>query len=119
MKRTRCAHSVFVVLMILLAWLGICTTSSAGSKKAPVAAVGNVIKIITVENRARLCPKVDCAEGQELLRLPTNTELKVESSSKQRLPMWDVIWYKVTFKGKQGWISEFNTDKAPNKPRYR
>ena len=94
-------------------------TASAGPKKAPVAAVVNTIKIVTLENKARLCPNIGCNQGQELLRLPTNTKLKVEMSSKQRLPMWDVIWYKVIYKGKEGWVSEFNTDKAPKEPRYR
>ena len=119
MKKMSLAHPVFVVIMVILSWLGVCTTTSGGPKKTPIAVAGNVIKIITLENRARLCPNIDCGEGQELLRLPTNTKLKVISSSKQRLPMWNVIWYKVTYKGKQGWVSEFNTDRAPKEPRYR
>ena len=93
--------------------------SNAEPNNSPIAKAGEIIKIDTIKNRARLCPNIDCDEGQELLRIPTNTELKVESSSKSRLPLWDVIWYKVTYKNKQGWVSEFNTDKAPKEPRYR
>jgi hypothetical protein len=91
----------------------------AETKSSSVAKVGEMIKIITLNDRARLCPKPNCEEGEHLLRIPTNTELKVESFVRQRMPLWDVIWYKVTYKGKQGWISEFDTNKAPSQPRYR
>lgn len=119
MNRIKHAASVLAVLVITVSWLNINPTASAGSKKAPIAVPGDVLRIVTPDNRARLCPKIDCGQDQELLRIPTNTKLKVESSSKHRMRMWDVIWYKVTYKHKQGWVSEFNTDKAPEEPRYR
>jgi hypothetical protein len=91
----------------------------AGPEDVQVATVGDTIKIITPENRARLCPKPLCKQNQELLRIPSETKLKVEEVSNERLPMWDVVWYKISFKGKNGWVSEFDTDRAPKEPRYR
>lgn len=119
MNTVKHTASMLAVLVIIVSCLCVGPAASAGSKKVPVAASGDILKIVTTENRARLCPKLNCGQGQELLRIPKDTELKVESSSKHRMPVWDVIWYKVTYKGKQGWVSEFDTDKAPKEPRYR
>jgi hypothetical protein len=109
--------------LFILATFYVCLSISpsiyAEPKNPPIAKVDEVIKIVTVEDRARLCPKINCGEDQELLVIPTNTELKVEASSTSNLPLWDVIWYKVTYKDKKGWVSEFDTDKAPEEPRYR
>jgi hypothetical protein len=91
----------------------------AGPEDVQVATIGDTIKIITPENRARLCPRPLCKQNQELLRIPADTNLKVEEVSSERLPMWDVVWYKISYKGKKGWVSEFDTDKAPKGPRYR
>ena len=73
---------------------------------------GDRITILTAENRARLCPRPDCGEGRELLRMPTNTKLRVLGSYTQHQPIFDVTWYKVKYQEKEGWVSEFNTDKA-------
>jgi hypothetical protein len=106
-------------LILISMLLGIVSSANAGPNDPPIAKVGDIIKIITVDGRARLCPKPLCNQDQELLRIPTNTELKVEEVSRERLPMWDVVWYKITYKGKRGWVSEFDTDKAPKEPRKR
>ena len=122
MKRNRCSPPVFVALMIVLSWLCFFTVAIAGSKEPPIATKGSVIKIDVPGNRARLCPNAWYCEECELLRLPTNTKLVVKSVLRVRYTPsapWDVIWYKVTYKGKEGWVSEFNTDKAPKEPRYR
>ncbi|MBW7996248.1 MAG: SH3 domain-containing protein [Candidatus Glassbacteria bacterium] len=89
----------------------------AQTQTAPAASV-DTITIVTVDNRARLCPQPNCGQGQELLRIPTGTKLEVQSKTTIRLPAWNVIWYKVTYNGKTGWLSEFDTDKAPAEPRY-
>jgi len=70
------------------------------------------ITILTAENRARLCPRPNCGQGKELLRIPTNTQLRVLGSHTQRQPTFDVTWYKVKYQEKEGWVCEFNTDKA-------
>jgi len=117
--RAECLVVSLAVALIVASWLGIKNTAGASPKEFPVAAAGDVIRIVTPDNRARLCPKPNCAQGQERLRISTNMELKVESSSRYRMPLWDVVWYKVTYRGKQGWVSEFDTNKAPKEPRYR
>ena len=94
-------------------------TGIAGPDEVQIASIGDTIKIITPGTKARLCPMPLCKQDQELLRIPANTELKVEDVSRERLPMWDVVWYKITFRGKKGWVSEFDTDKAPKEPRKR
>ena len=88
------------------------------AKRAPAVTV-DTIKIVTVDNRARLCPKADCGQGKEILRIPTNTKLTVQDRIIIHFPVWDVVWYKVTYNGKTGWVSECDTDKAPDEPRYR
>jgi len=111
--------SITIMLVVTLSSFGIFTTTIAGSKKHPIVKVGKEIKITTQGNKARLCPKTNCNENNKIILLPTNIKLKVLATSKQKLPMWDVIWYKVTYEGKQGWVSEFKTDKSPKSPRYR
>jgi len=86
-------------------------------EKPPAIALGT-IRIVTLDNRARLCPKANCGQGQEILRIPTNTRLEVQSKIFINLRLWDVVWYEVIYKGKKGWVSEFDTDKAPAQPRY-
>ena len=88
------------------------------SKKPPAIALGT-IRIVTLDNRTRLCPKPNCGQGQEILRIPTNTKLEVQSKISINLGSWNVVWYEVIYKGKKGWVSEFDTDKAPAQPRYR
>jgi hypothetical protein len=109
----------FLTLVMVLGPLGMVPSGIAGPEDVQVATIGDTIKIITSENQARLCPKPFCKQNQELLRIPANTKLKVEEVSNERLPMRDVVWYKISYKGKKGWVSEFDTDKAPKEPRYR
>ena len=77
------------------------------------------ITVVTADNRARLCRTPACGDGEELARVPTGTVLDVQAKRSVRLPRWDVIWYQVSFKGKQGWVSEFETNLAPPTRRYR
>lgn len=116
MKNLVYAITAFSVMSLFLV---IVPSVIAGSNDAPVAQVGDILKIITTDDQARLCPNPLCKKDQELFRVPTNTELKIEEVSLERLPMWDIVWYKIAFNGKKGWISEFDTDKAPKEPRKR
>ncbi|MCE5271966.1 hypothetical protein LLH00_11880 [bacterium] len=72
----------------------------------------DTITILTIDNRARLCPYAQCGQDEEILRILTGTKLKVEDFIVIEGPMYNVIWYKVKYKGKEGWVSEFDTDKA-------
>jgi len=87
--------------------------------KKPLVIALDTIRIVTLNNRARLCPKANCGQGQEIFRIPTNTKLEVQSKISINLNLWNVVWYEVIYKGKRGWVSEFDTDKAPVQPRYR
>ena len=75
------------------------------------------LTVVTLDDRARLCPKPDCEEGQELARLPTGLVLNVQAEKSIHLPRWEVIWFQVSYEGRRGWVSEFETDLAPQTPR--
>lgn len=77
------------------------------------------LTVVTLDDRARLCPKPDCEEGRELARLPTGVVLEVQDERSIRLPRWDVIWFQVSYEERVGWVSEFETNLAPQTPRYR
>lgn len=73
------------------------------------------IKVITPDNRARLSPIPDSVpQNRELLRIRTGTALKVEdvsilkSSNRRILP--DAKWYKVSYGGKIGWVSQYDVE---------
>ena len=72
---------------------------------------GDKIKIVTPETMARLCPHPNCGENQHITRIPQGTTLTVEgimSVKNGRMP--PVKWFEVTYKGKRGWISIFDTN---------
>jgi uncharacterized protein YgiM (DUF1202 family) len=85
----------------------------------PIAKNGESIKIITPNNRARLCKKPNAGENEYYGRIKTNTNLKVEDVNKVSNNMFDVVWYKVKYNNKTGWVSEYDTSIAPGKPRYK
>jgi len=91
---------VFLALFVLL------------NLSANISAVGaeQTITILTVDNRARLCPSPNCAQGAEILRIPTGTKLNIAAMKTTRPPTWGVTWLKVTYKGKTGWVSQYDTD---------
>lgn len=68
---------------------------------------GKPIKIVTAKNRARLCPEPQCNEGKELLRLPTNSNVIAKEATAQ---VNNAIWYNVEYQGKNGWVSQFDTN---------
>jgi hypothetical protein len=86
---------------------------SGVSTDAFVAQIGDIIKIIRADGKARLCPKSLCGDDPELLRIPANTELEVEGISREHFRWWDGVRYKVTYNEKTGWVDELDTDKAP------
>ena len=86
-------------------------TQTAQAEAAPVAPV-DTITIVTVNNRARLCPQPNFGQGQELLRIPTGTKLEVLGRSIVQNRLIRATWFKVSYNGKVGWVSQFDTDKA-------
>ena len=133
------AHMILIAIAVVIICLISCWVNNVGNiersserkKPPPFSLQANVrvngskeqnkisIKIVTPDNRARLCPRPDCKQGEEIGRIPTNTLLRVESSHTVSFPILDVIWFKVKYQGIEGWVSEFDTDKAPKEPRYK
>ena len=80
-------------------------------------APGNTVSV--VQQAARLCPKSNCGEGSEITRIPVGTKLVVKERRVESTPFLDVVWYRVSFRGASGWVSEWTTDAAPAKPRLK
>lgn len=77
----------------------------------PILAKVTKVKVVAAEDRARICPQVNCGQDKELIRVPTNTVLEVKGKKKIKNGFSSATWYKVSFKGKTGWISEYNVVK--------
>ena len=73
---------------------------------------GDKIAIVTPGTVARLCPHPNCGQNQHLTRIPKGTKLTVEGIIDVQSGMMNVQWFEVTFKGKRGWISIFDTDRS-------
>lgn len=111
----RCPRSI-----VIIAAIAVVVTLANWLPHAKAEPVGpTTIEIITPNNRARLCPNPGCGQHEHLDRIPTGTKLLVESSSSLGMSKVYVIWYKVMYGGKQGWVSEFDTDAAPANPWNR
>ena len=75
---------------------------------------GNKVTIVVPGTVARLCPHPNCGENQHITRIPQGTALEVEGIMDVKSGMLPPVkWFEVTYKGKRGWISIFNKDKAP------
>jgi len=72
---------------------------------------GDKVTIITPETVARLCPHPNCGQNQHITRIPKETVLKVEGIMTVKSGMMKVTWFEVTYKGKKGWISVYDTNK--------
>ena len=68
-----------------------------------------LIKIVTPGNRARFCSEPDCGRGTEISRLPTNIILETKGSTRIKSVYMEATWYNVTYEGKTGWVSEYDT----------
>lgn len=73
---------------------------------------GDKITIVASGTVARLCPYPNCGQNQHITRIPQGTILKIEGIMDVRSCMFAVKWFEVTYKGKKGWISIYDTDKA-------
>jgi len=74
---------------------------------------GDKVTIITPETVARLCPYPNCGQDQHITRIPKGTVLTVEGIQSVKSGMLpSVKWFEVTYKGKKGWVSIYDTDKS-------
>ena len=72
---------------------------------------GDKIKIVTPGTVARLCPHPNCGVNQHITRIPQGTDLTIEGIMNVKFgPLPPVKWFEVTYKGKKGWISIFDTN---------
>lgn len=72
---------------------------------------GDKVKIITPDVNARLCPSPNCGSNQHITRIPNGTVMEIEGIQNVKAGMFAVKWFEVTFKGKRGWVSIYDTDK--------
>jgi hypothetical protein len=86
------------------------------NKISPIANTGDTIEILD-ENS--LTDKPNSKAPDSSIKIKSRTKVEVIGIFSEKLPMWDVIWYKVRYKGKTAWVSEFNTNMNPGQPRFR
>ena len=100
-----------IAITVLLCFLAI-VPFVVGDSQGSEIKQGDTVTIVVPGTVARLCPYPNCGQDQHITRIPEGTVLQVEGImdvKSGRLP--PVKWFEVTYKGKRGWISIFNTDK--------
>ena len=75
---------------------------------------GDEITIVTPGTVARLCPHPGCGPNEHVTRIPEATTLIVQDLTDFKIGTFSVRWFAVTYAGNPGWISIFDTNKAPN-----
>ena len=75
---------------------------------------GDEITIVTPGTVARLCPHPGCGPNKHVTRIPEGTTLIVQDWRDFKIGTFSVRWFAVTYAGNPGWISIFDTNKAPN-----
>lgn len=99
---------LFIALLLFL----IMTLFIASEVYAKEVKLGDKVTIITPETVARLCPHPSCGQNQHITRIPQGTVLKIEGIASVMIGMLPAVkWFEVTYKGKKGWISIYDTDK--------
>ena len=74
---------------------------------------GDSVTIVTPGVTARLCPQPMCGPDKHIMRITEGTDLKVEGVEDVKIGTILVTWYQVDVEGNTGWISIYDTDKAP------
>lgn len=84
---------------------------------------GETITLVVSGQDVRLCPNPECLPEDEILWVTASQKLTiadVAAVAAEGAVVWDLIWYKVVLDGgPTGWISEYDTDRAPERPRFR
>lgn len=97
-----------VLLSLLVMTLAGFSSIHAGDVKT-----GETVTIITPGVTARLCPQPMCGPDQHIMRIAEGTDLKVESIEAVKIGTLQVTWFQVVVEGNTGWVSIFDTNKAP------
>lgn len=97
-KETAVTRTILIFLFLLM---------------APGLVQADEITIITHGVTARLCPQPSCGPNEHLTRIPEGTALKVEGMTETQIgTLPPVNWFEVTYQGKKGWVSIYDTNKA-------
>lgn len=100
---------IFVVLMSL----SLLMTAGSLIVRAGEVKPGETVTIVTPGVTARLCPRPMCGPDQHIMRIAQGTVLNVESIEDVKIGSIQVSWFQVIVDGNAGWISIFDTNKAP------
>ena len=103
----RCKRFLALFILIFVFLISITWNSSASDVKQD-----DLVSIVTPGTVARLCPHPNCGQDQHIKRIPKGTTLVVEGIMDVDNGFMSVTWFEVSYKGKRGWISIFDTDKA-------
>ena len=94
-----------IVLLIVIVFITVLIVNAGEIKQ------GDKVTITTPGTVARLCPYPNCGTDQHISRIPYGTVLEITGITDVKLPAYSVKWFEITYNGKRGWISIFNTDK--------
>jgi hypothetical protein len=103
MKTFNCFFALLLVFVIV--------AFVAASGYASEIKQNDKVTIVTPGTVARLCPYPNCGQDQHITRIPEGTVLAVEGIADVKSGMMTVKWFEVTYKGKRGWISIFDTNR--------
>lgn len=101
----------------VLATVGILLLAVTTTMDAQEVVPGDTVQVVTLEDRARLCPDPNCGSGEHIARVPTDVRLAVQDTATVEGGVYCIRWFQVTLAEDTGWLSEFDTDAAPEKPR--
>lgn len=103
-------YFTFILLMAVL------SLSMVQKSEAEEINQGDKVTIITSGVMTRLCPYPNCGQNQHITRIPKGTVLEIEGVTEVEFGRGKyatiVKWFEVTYKGKKGWVSIFDTDKV-------
>ena len=100
------------IFVVLLPFLLLMITGSSIVHAGDVEQ-GDTVTIVTPGVTARLCPEPMCAPDEHIMRVAEGTELEVEGIENVKIGSIQVTWFQVAVEGNSGWISIFDTNKAP------
>ena len=99
--------SSFLLSLVLL------VLANASILYAGDVAPGDTVTIVTPGVTARLCPQPLCGPDEHVMRIAEGTHLTVEGIQDVNIGSLVVTWFRVAVEDNTGWISIFDTDKAP------
>jgi hypothetical protein len=100
--------SVFLVPFFLLVIINVSVLYAGDVER------GDTVTIVTPGVTARLCPQPMCGPDEHIMRIAQGTHLKVEGIEDVRIGSILVTWLQVAVGDNTGWISIFDTDRAPD-----